>query len=79
MREMAHTPTATQAWVTEKILMGYTVREYLRSLVTPFNAVATAILAVGIPVIIYRFAYGLGAATNLTRRARGASGSGSTC
>jgi Ni/Fe-hydrogenase subunit HybB-like protein len=67
MREMAHTPTATQVWVTEKILMGYTVRAYLRSLVTPFNAVATAILLVGIPVIVYRFAYGLGAATNLTQ------------
>jgi Ni/Fe-hydrogenase subunit HybB-like protein len=67
MREMAHAPTATQVWVTEKILMGYTVREYLRSLITPFNAVATAILAVGIPVIVYRFAFGLGAASNLTQ------------
>jgi Ni/Fe-hydrogenase subunit HybB-like protein len=67
MREMAHSPTAAQAWVTDKIFMGYTLRAYLRSLVTPFNAVAAAILAVGIPVTIYRFAYGLGAATNLSQ------------
>lgn len=67
MREMAHRPTAVQAWVTDKIFLGYTLGAYLRSLVTPFNAVAAAILAVGIPVTIYRFAYGLGAATNLSQ------------
>ena len=67
MREMAHSPTAPQAWVTEKILMGHSLGSYLRSLVTPFNAVAVLILAVGIPVTVYRFAYGLGAATNLSQ------------
>lgn len=65
MREMVATPT--QAWVTEKILMGQSVRDYARSLLTPFNAVVAAILAVGIPVIVYRFAFGLGSATNLSQ------------
>jgi Ni/Fe-hydrogenase subunit HybB-like protein len=67
MREMAHNPAVTQPWFTEKILMGYTPGAYLRSLVTPFNAVALAILAVGIPVIVYRFAFGLGVASNLSQ------------
>jgi Ni/Fe-hydrogenase subunit HybB-like protein len=36
-------------------------------LVTPFNLMATLVLLAGIPVIVYRFAYGLGAATNLSQ------------
>lgn len=36
-----------------------------KRLVTPFNVIAAIILAVGIPVIIYRFAVGLGPSTNL--------------
>jgi Ni/Fe-hydrogenase subunit HybB-like protein len=67
MREMATELTPVQAWFTDKILMGYSVRGYLRSLATPANAIAAAILATGTPVIIYRFVYGLGAATNLSQ------------
>jgi Ni/Fe-hydrogenase subunit HybB-like protein len=70
MREMAHQPAASmtaQAWVTDRILMGYTLRDYVRSLLTPGNAVVAAILAVGIPVIVYRFVFGLGAASNLSQ------------
>ena len=67
MSDMAPTATPAQAWFTDKILMGYQPREYARSLVTPANAVAALILAIGIPVSIYRFVYGLGAATNLSQ------------
>ena len=67
MRDMARELTPAQAWITDKILMGYSLRAYLRSLLSPANAVAAAILAVGIPVIIYRFVYGLGAASNLSQ------------
>ena len=67
MREMATELTPAQAWFTDKILMGYSVRGYLRSLATPANAIAAAILAAGTPVIIYRFVYGLGVATNLSQ------------
>jgi Ni/Fe-hydrogenase subunit HybB-like protein len=59
--------TGQSSWFSEKILMGLTPRAYAQSLLTPFNVVAGLILAVGIPVIVYRFAYGLGAATNLTQ------------
>jgi Ni/Fe-hydrogenase subunit HybB-like protein len=55
------------AWINEKILLGLGLRGYLRSLATPWNFVAGAILAVGIPVMVYRFAYGLGAVTNLSQ------------
>jgi len=51
----------------EKILLGMSFGEYLRSLVTPFNLVATAILAIGVPCLVYRFAAGLGASTNLSQ------------
>lgn len=51
----------------EKILLGMAPAEYLRSLVTPFNLVAAAILAVGVPCLVYRFAAGLGASTNLSQ------------
>jgi Ni/Fe-hydrogenase subunit HybB-like protein len=51
----------------EKVLMGMSPREYLRSLLTPWDAVYALILVIGIPLIIYRFAFGLAAATNLTQ------------
>jgi len=67
MRSSAQTMTPQASWFSEKILMGLTPRAYVRSLFTPFDLIAGLILAVGIPVIIYRFAFGLGAATNLTQ------------
>jgi Ni/Fe-hydrogenase subunit HybB-like protein len=51
----------------EKILLGKTPSEYLRSLITPWNAVAALILFTGVPMLIYRFATGLGTTTNLTQ------------
>jgi Ni/Fe-hydrogenase subunit HybB-like protein len=54
-------------WVTDKIFMGLPLRDYLRGLVTPFNVVAALIVAAGVPVIVYRFVYGLGAVTNLSQ------------
>jgi len=71
MPEMAQTATPAQAWFTDKILMGYKPREYARSLLTPANAVAALILAIGIPVSIYRFMYGLGLRRTSRRRAPG--------
>ena len=61
--------TAQPSFFREKILMGMGTREYLRSLVTPWNAVAAVILAIGIPLLVYRFAAGLGATTNLSQTA----------
>lgn len=53
-------------WVKENILLGHSVRDYLRSLVTPWNMVGAAIVAIGLPVMVMRFVYGLGAVTNLS-------------
>ncbi|RPJ64333.1 MAG: Ni/Fe-hydrogenase cytochrome b subunit [Acidobacteria bacterium] len=40
---------------------------YLRSLLTPGNALVALILVPGIPAVIYRFVYGIGAVSNLTQ------------
>jgi Ni/Fe-hydrogenase subunit HybB-like protein len=61
------TLTAPQPWFTEKVLMGQSWADYRRGLLTPFNLVAGLILAVGIPLIVYRFWAGLGATTNLSQ------------
>jgi Ni/Fe-hydrogenase subunit HybB-like protein len=53
-------------WVRDKLFLGMTFKEYVRSNFTAFNAVAAFILAIGIPVIIYRLAFGLGPSTNLS-------------
>ena len=58
---------ARPGWFREKILLGLTPREYLRTLLTPWDAVFAIILLIGIPIIVYRFAVGLGATTNLTQ------------
>ena len=61
--------SAPQSFIREKILLGKTLKEYVRSSCTPANAVAALILAVGIPLIVIRFAAGLGATTNLSQTA----------
>lgn len=43
----------------DKLLMGMTWPEYMRSLITPFNIVAAAILSIGLPLIAMRYLYGL--------------------
>jgi Ni/Fe-hydrogenase subunit HybB-like protein len=53
-------------WVREKIFLGMTPGEYVRSLVTPGNAIAAVILAVGLPITFIRFTQGMGAVTNLS-------------
>ena len=60
-------PFEVRPWVTDKLLMGLTLREYVRRQMTPFNFVAGAILAVGLPLIAWRFYAGLGAVTNLSQ------------
>jgi Ni/Fe-hydrogenase subunit HybB-like protein len=59
--------TAQPNWFQEKILLGMTGRQYLRSLVTPWNFAAAAIIAVGVPLMIWRFAFGLASVTNLSQ------------
>ncbi len=58
---------ARRGWVRERLFLGMDGRAYARSLLTPGNLVAAAILAVGVPVLVYRFAAGLGATTNLSQ------------
>src|SRR3990172_686249 len=67
MNETVQRTVATHSWVTEKLLMGLSPREYVRTLVTPWNIAAALVLVVGLPVIAYRFTYGLGAVTNLSQ------------
>ena len=50
--------------VKEKLLLGLTPRQYLlQAFRNPFNWVLAAIFAVGLPLIVIRFIYGLGAVT----------------
>ncbi len=56
-----------RSFITEKLFMGMSVRDYLKSLLTPGNAIFALILAVGVPIVIYRFVFGIGAASNLTQ------------
>ena len=48
----------------DKLLMGMPLSEYARTLITPFNIVAMAILCIGFPLIGVRFAKGLAAVTH---------------
>ena len=61
------TELAQTRWFNQKILLGMDGRQYLRSLMTPWDVVFAVIFAIGIPIIVYRFAFGLAAATNLTQ------------
>jgi Ni/Fe-hydrogenase subunit HybB-like protein len=50
----------------DRLFLGMTFRKYLQGNLTPFNGVCAIILAVGLPVMAYRFVYGLGPSTNLS-------------
>jgi Ni/Fe-hydrogenase subunit HybB-like protein len=56
-----------RSFITDKIFLGMTLKAYLRSLLTPGNAVVALILAVGIPALVYRFAFGIGHVSHLTQ------------
>jgi Ni/Fe-hydrogenase subunit HybB-like protein len=53
-----------RSWFMDRLLMGMTWPEYMKTLVTPFNVLAAIILVIGIPVIAMRFIYGLAAVTH---------------
>jgi Ni/Fe-hydrogenase subunit HybB-like protein len=67
MDSIVTTSDRSGSWVQERILLGMSFRQYLRSLWTPFNVVCAAFLAVGLPVLFMRFYLGLGATTNLSQ------------
>ena len=66
MSEAVHVP-AVRPTLAERIFLGASVKDYVRSLMTPWDLAIATILVVGIPVIVYRFAFGLGAATHLSQ------------
>lgn len=51
----------------DKVLLGLSPRAYFRSLLTPWDFAFAVILFAGIPCIVYRFAAGLAATTNLSQ------------
>jgi len=67
MDSVGTAPARPASWVQERIFLGMDRRAYLASLWTPFNVVSAAIVAVGIPLLVYRFVAGLGATTNLSQ------------
>lgn len=56
-----------RGWVTDKIFLGMSLGDYVKSLLTPGNLIASVIMIVGIGLIAYRFIAGLGATTNLSQ------------
>ncbi|MCC6797614.1 MAG: polysulfide reductase NrfD [Candidatus Hydrogenedentes bacterium] len=65
MSTTLHPDASWSAWTRDKLLLGLPLREYLRTLKTPFNAVAALILCVGLPITWIRFTQGIAATTNL--------------
>jgi Ni/Fe-hydrogenase subunit HybB-like protein len=56
-----------RGWVSDKLFLGLSFGDYIKSLITPGNLLVGLIMAVGVPLIVYRFAAGLGATTNLSQ------------
>lgn len=64
MAEYVGKTNVLQSWIRERILLGHSLKGYLKSLWKPFNIVAGIIILVGLPFIIMRYAQGLGAVTH---------------
>ena len=67
MADYAETTAVVQSWVRERILLGLSIREYLKGLITPFNVVAGIIVLIGLPFVVMRFTQGLGAVTHASQ------------
>ncbi|MDH5203500.1 MAG: polysulfide reductase NrfD [Nitrospirota bacterium] len=63
---MERNPDSSLSWIHNKLFLGMTFRNYLKSNLTLSNGIAVLILVIAIPVMIYRFVYGLGPSTNLS-------------
>jgi len=57
----------SEVTLSDRLFLGSSARDYVRSHKNPWDVAIAIILLVGIPVIIYRFVFGLGAATNLSQ------------
>lgn len=57
----------SRGWMSDKLFLGMSFGDYTKSLVTPGNLVVGLILAIGLPLIVYRFVAGLAATTNLSQ------------
>jgi Ni/Fe-hydrogenase subunit HybB-like protein len=67
MAEYAEKTTAVQSWVRERLLLGLSLKEYLRGLIGPFNIAAAIVILVGLPFVVTRFTQGLGAVTHASQ------------
>jgi Ni/Fe-hydrogenase subunit HybB-like protein len=63
----SYATTAPRSWFRENILLGMSPADYVKSLLTPFNAICAFVCVVGVPLLVYRFYAGLGATTNLSQ------------
>ena len=62
MSNQTSAPAVTgRNWASEKLFLGMSFWDYLKSLATPGNFIAGLIMAIGLPLIAYRFIFGLGA------------------
>ncbi len=59
---------ALRPWLREKLLLGRGLRDYLRGFANPADLFTLLVLAVGLPILVARFAFGLGAVTNLSQQ-----------
>ncbi|HIC91790.1 MAG TPA: hypothetical protein EYP21_06980 [Syntrophaceae bacterium] len=50
-------------WISDKLFMGLTIKEYMKRLLTPFNIIAGLIVFVGLYFLIQRYTQGLVAVT----------------
>ncbi|HSB52381.1 MAG TPA: NrfD/PsrC family molybdoenzyme membrane anchor subunit [Dissulfurispiraceae bacterium] len=71
-REMnfaAQTPASQggyRTWFMDKLFMGMSASDYARSLLTPFNIIAAAILTASVPVFMMRYVTGLSTVVDAT-------------
>jgi Ni/Fe-hydrogenase subunit HybB-like protein len=67
MNSTALTAQPRSEWFREKFLLGMDLRSYLRSLLTPLNAIPAVLIGLAVFVLVYRFAFGLQASTHLSQ------------
>ncbi len=69
MNYAAQTPASQggyRTWFMDKLFMGMSASDYARSLLTPFNIIAAAILTASVPVFMMRYVTGLSTVVDAT-------------
>jgi len=64
MNELSKKLALVRPWIRENLFLGFSTKDYIQKIISPFNIIAGFIILVGLYFIVLRFIHGLAAITS---------------